>query len=54
MPANNCKKCPYYGRVEQEIKKGSLVIGYCKLRQKHITDISVNQGLCKDRATLDL
>jgi hypothetical protein len=52
--AFSCKKCPYFGKVEQKIEKGSLVIGFCRLRQKHITDVSVNQSLCKDRAVLDL
>ena len=52
--AFQCKKCPYYGKVDQEMKKGSLVIGFCRLRQKHITDVSVTNVLCKDRAVLDL
>ena len=52
--AFHCKKCPYYGKVNQEIRKGSLVVGFCRLRQKHITDVSVNNVLCKDRAVMDL
>jgi hypothetical protein len=52
--AFHCKKCPYYGKVNQEIKKGSLVIGFCRLRQKHITDVSVTNVMCKDRAVLDV
>lgn len=49
-----CKKCPYFGKMKQEIKAGSLVVGFCRLRQKHVTDVSISNMLCKDKAVLDL
>ena len=50
----HCKKCPYYNKQKQELKGGSIVVGFCRLRQKHVTDVSVNNMFCKDRAVLDL
>ena len=49
-----CKKCPYFAKEEDKYKKGIIILGFCKLRQKHISDRSIDQPLCKDRATVVL
>jgi len=55
MPQYACKKCPYFEKRKGEIKKGmniSLILGFCKLRERFITDTSINKEHCKDRAIL--
>jgi hypothetical protein len=47
-----CKKCPYFVKQKDKIHKGSVVLGFCKLRQKHISDMTINQPMCKDRAVI--
>jgi hypothetical protein len=50
----HCKKCPYFGKSDDTLKKGAVVVGFCRLRQKFITDVSLSGPVCKDRAVLDL
>lgn len=49
-----CKKCPYFGKVKEKLQKGHIVLGFCRLRQRHITDTTINQSQCKDRAIIML
>lgn len=48
----NCKKCPYFEKKSKEIRSGSVVLGFCKLRQKFISDMTINKEFCKDKAVL--
>ena len=50
-----CKKCPYYEKKKEELSGGSnvsLIVGFCRLRERFITDTTLNKELCKDRATV--
>lgn len=50
-----CRKCPYFAREEKnQLRAGRVIVGFCRLRQKHISDVSMNQALCKDRAVVSL
>jgi hypothetical protein len=40
-------------RGTQRIHKGSVVLGFCKLRKKLISDMTISQPLCKDKATIE-
>ena len=33
---------------------GTVIVGYCKLRQKHISDATAGKEFCKDRAVIDV
>ncbi|MFH1978482.1 MAG: hypothetical protein ABIJ92_04095 [Candidatus Aenigmatarchaeota archaeon] len=50
-----CKKCPFFDRKReyQTAAMGSIVMGFCKLREKFVTDQSINNELCKDKAVVD-
>jgi hypothetical protein len=50
----HCKKCPYFEKTKQELKAGTIIMGFCKLRQKHVSDVSINKEQCKDRAVINL
>jgi len=55
MPQHACKKCPYFLKKKEELRRSSgitLVVGFCKLRDRHITDETIHKEMCKDRATL--
>jgi len=48
-----CRKCPYFEKRKEELRRGSgisLVVGFCRLRQRSITDETINKETCKDRA----
>lgn len=50
-----CRKCPYFLKEgKSQLRAGRVIVGFCKLRQKHISDMSANQGQCKDRAVISL
>jgi hypothetical protein len=49
-----CKKCPYYESRKEITNTGKVVIGFCKLRSKHMSDATIRNNLCKDRATIDV
>jgi hypothetical protein len=50
----DCKKCPYYEPKKEITNTGKVVVGMCKLRGKHMTDLTIRKELCKDRATVDI
>lgn len=49
-----CKKCPYFVKEENKYQKGKVILGFCKLRQKHISDQTIDKPVCKDRAVVTL
>jgi len=48
-----CKKCTYFESKKNVIHSGAVIVGYCKLRQKHISDTTIGKELCKDKAVVD-
>ncbi len=48
----DCKRCTYFKKIKNLMKGGSVVVGFCELRQKHISDETIILELCKDRAVL--
>jgi len=51
----HCKKCPFFVKKTEEIAaKGTMILGFCKLRDKFVSDESINNELCKDRAVVDV
>ena len=36
------------------MQAGKVILGYCKLREKHIADTTIGLEHCKDRAVIDL
>jgi hypothetical protein len=51
----HCKKCPYFMKEKENKYQGGMVIlGFCKLREKHVSDTSANQQFCKDRAVFQV
>ena len=53
---HECKKCPYFRKQDKndQMKGGRLIVGFCKLREKHISDVTITSSTCKDRATISL
>ena len=33
---------------------GNIIVGYCRLRKKHISDTTIGNNLCKDKAVIDI
>ncbi len=54
MPAPTCKKCPYFTKEKEKYQKGKIILGFCKLRQKHVSDQTIGLPLCKDRAVVNV
>ncbi len=53
MPQLSCRKCPYFDKKKEELRRGSsisLIVGFCRLRERLITDETITGELCKDRA----
>jgi hypothetical protein len=50
----DCRKCPYFLKEKSRYHDGRIIIGYCKLRGRHITDDAISKEFCKDRAVLKL
>ena len=51
----DCRKCPYFLKErENKYRKGMIILGFCKLRQKYISDTTINKQFCKDRAVIEL
>ncbi len=49
-----CRKCPYFLKEkENKYQAGVVIIGFCKLRQKRISDATALNQFCKDRAVID-
>jgi hypothetical protein len=49
-----CKKCPYFESKKEVINNGKVVVGFCKLRGKNMTDLTIRNDLCKDRAIVEI
>ncbi|MBN2331064.1 MAG: hypothetical protein JXC85_04555 [Candidatus Aenigmarchaeota archaeon] len=49
-----CRKCPYFTREKDKLRNGHIVLGFCRLRQKHITDTTINRPQCKERAVMTI
>jgi len=49
-----CRKCPYFEKNREKFQKGKIILGRCKLRNMNISDETVNNELCKDRAVIPL
>jgi hypothetical protein len=50
-----CKKCPYFMKDKREFRRAGalkLILGFCRLRERHISDETINKETCKDRAVL--
>jgi hypothetical protein len=56
MTQPSCRKCPYFERSERKepLFQGSVIVGFCRLRQMHITDVTITREHCKDRAVVSL
>ena len=54
MAQPSCRKCPYFDRKDRKdsLFQGSVIVGFCRLRQMHITDVTINKDHCKDRAVV--
>jgi hypothetical protein len=49
-----CKKCPYFQKAENKLQHGVVILGFCRLRKKSVSDRSIGGEQCKDRAVVDL
>ena len=50
-----CRKCPYFVKERNnKYQKGMVIVGFCRLRQKHISDVTAGERFCKDRAVIML
>lgn len=47
-----CKRCMYFRKAKNTVRGGAVIIGFCGLRQKHISDETVRMEQCKDRAVI--
>ena len=55
MVQPSCRKCPYFDRkLKDTLVKGSVIVGFCRLRQMHISDVTINREHCKDRAVINV
>ena len=48
-----CRKCTYFDKKKNLVHGGTVIVGFCRLRQKHISDTTVGNQFCKDRAVVD-
>jgi len=48
----DCKSCTYFKKNKDLSKSGVVVVGFCDLRQKHISEETITLEQCKDRAIL--
>ncbi len=48
----DCKKCTYFDNKKKATHKTLTVVGFCKVRQKYVTDQSITNNLCKDKAVV--
>ncbi len=53
---HECKKCPYFKKEDKnsQLQGGRVIVGFCNLRDKHISDVTLTNPTCKDRAVLSL
>jgi hypothetical protein len=47
-----CRKCPYFDKEKDKLQEGKIILGFCRLRRKHVSDTTMNKPQCKDRAVL--
>jgi len=51
----HCKKCGYYDKkISETASKAGIIVGFCRLRNKYISDQSINNQHCKDKAIVDV
>ena len=50
----DCRKCTYFEKKKNLMNGGTVIVGYCKLRKKHISDSSITNQLCKDKAVVEV
>lgn len=48
-----CKKCYYFDNKQNQIYKNLVVVGFCNLREKFITDRSINNEKCSEKAIIN-
>jgi len=49
-----CRKCPYFDKGAGDYVNGFVVLGFCRLRDKHVSDTTIGKPQCKDRAVFEL
>jgi hypothetical protein len=50
-----CRKCTYFDRMKaSRMHAGQVILGFCRLRQKHVSDSSIGLEYCKDKAVVDI
>ena len=51
-----CRKCPYFDKKQKKdsLVQGSVIVGFCRLRQMHISDVTITGIHCKDRAVISI
>jgi hypothetical protein len=49
-----CRKCTYFDKNKDadKYRKGKIILGFCRLRQKHISDETITKQFCKDKAVI--
>ena len=49
-----CRKCTYFQKKKNEEKfyRGKIILGFCRLRGKHVSDETIGKEFCKDRAVI--
>ncbi len=49
-----CRKCTYFKKIKNMMHGNSLIVGFCRLRQRHISDETVGAEHCKDKAVIEI
>ena len=50
-----CRKCPYFDKKISDVSgQSGIIVGFCRLRNKFITDQSINNEYCKDKDIIDI
>ena len=50
---HECRKCPYFRKEQKkEYTGGRVIVGECSLRGKKISDVTLTNTSCKDRAVI--
>jgi hypothetical protein len=49
-----CKKCQYFNKIKDTMHGSHFIVGFCKLRQRHISDETIQKELCKDKAVIHI
>ncbi len=49
----DCRKCPYFVKNKEPVfRGGSVILGFCNLREKYVSDETINNEFCKDKAVI--